>query len=258
MPRFDKLEFNEPSRRPPGGDEADRVLRQRPDWLARADENRRGGLYENALRCYSRGLEENRSLVGGWLGQVQMLVLLGELPEAELWARKALELFPSHGDLMAGRAQAFCRMGNKKQAYALCDGALQQAGQSAYRWTVRGEIMLANRQDVDRHCFDKALGLDPDWLVPLEIALACLYYGKAGKALPFAQRAVESAPDQHYAWHVQGLCQQQLGMNSAARKSFERCLELCPRHSEAASRLAEVKMPGFPLGRILRRLFGRT
>ena len=45
-------------------------------------------------RCATtRGRWSWTSLVAGWLGQVQMLVFLGEYPEAELWARKALELF---------------------------------------------------------------------------------------------------------------------------------------------------------------------
>ena len=48
-------------------------------------------------------------LVAGWVGQVQMLVQLQEYPEADLWSRKGLELFPNNGELLAGRAQAFCR-----------------------------------------------------------------------------------------------------------------------------------------------------
>ena len=88
---------------------------------------------------------------------------------------------------MAGRAQAFCRMGDMKQAHALCDGSLQQAGQSAYRWLVRGEIMVAARQDMDRYCFDKAQELDPDWLVPLETARIELYYRKPSRALHWAK-----------------------------------------------------------------------
>lgn len=258
MPRFDKLEFNKPPE-PPSPDTADdRATREKPDWIARADASRRAGLYENALKLYSRALEEDRSLVGGWLGQVQMLVFLDELPEAELWSRKALELFPSHGDLMAGRAQAYCRMGNTKLAYELCDGALQQAGQSGYRWMVRGEIMLKDRQETDRHCFDKAAGLQRDWLVPLEIALACLYHGKAVKALPRSQRAVELAADQHYAWYVLGKCQQMLGMYSPARQSFTHCLELSPRHVEAAARLQELDRRVFSLAGFLRRILGRN
>ena len=127
--------------------------------------------------------------MAGWVGQVQMLVQLEEYPEAELWSRKGLELFPTNGELMAGRAQAFCRMGDMKQAHALCDGSLQQPGQSAYRWLVRGEIMVAARQNMDRYCFDKAqeagrrLARSP-WRLPAST------YTIAGPARPWPESAV--------------------------------------------------------------------
>ena len=125
-------------------------------------------------------METDRSLVAGWTGQVQMLVQLEEYPEAELWSRKGLELFPNNGELMAARRQAFCRMGDMQQAHALCDGSLQQAGQSAFRWLVRGEIMVAAGQNMDRYCLDKAQELDTDWLVPLEAAGSnCTIIGRA-------------------------------------------------------------------------------
>src|SRR5271157_1567932 len=126
MARFDKLEFNAGNRPSPEPTERDPLSRDAGYWMNKADESRRSGLYEGALQYYSRGLELDRSLVAGWVGQVQMLVQLNEFPEADLWSRKGLELFLNNGELMAGRAQAFCRMGDMKQAHALCDGALQQ------------------------------------------------------------------------------------------------------------------------------------
>src|SRR4051794_33990974 len=115
LARFDRLEFDdEPEGEAEGLKPAIPPESERGDqaaWMAKADDHRRRGLYENALRHYSRALELDRSLVAGWVGQVQMLILLGEHPEAELWSRKALELFKGQGDLMAGRAQALARIG---------------------------------------------------------------------------------------------------------------------------------------------------
>src|SRR5262249_57322467 len=139
--------------------------------MAKADDQRRRGHYENALRYYSRALERDRSLLGGWIGQVQMLVLLGEYLEAELWSRKALELFKNQGDLMAGRAQALARIGDRTQAMELADAAIRQEGSSAYRWMVRGELLVPTRDGVDHHCFDKAELADRGWLVPPAVAL---------------------------------------------------------------------------------------
>jgi Tfp pilus assembly protein PilF len=157
--------------------------------------------------------------------------------------------------LLAGRAHALCRQGDTSQALAICDGALRQPGSSSYRWLVRGEIMVAMRQDVDRHCFDKAQQLDPDWLVPLEAALAYLHNGQPALAVNRARAAVEKAPDQYYAWYVQGLSQLRSKLERAARESFQRCLDLCPRHVDAQQRLAEMEVGRWSPGRIWRRLF---
>jgi tetratricopeptide (TPR) repeat protein len=259
MPRFDRLELDSPQGRP--DDDRNRpqeAARDEHHWLRLADAERRQGLFENALRFYSRALELDKSLIAGWLGQVQMLVALGEHPEAELWARKALELFKNHGDLLAGRAQALCRMKDRAGAAASCDAAMSAAGESAYRWLVRGEIMLAARSDVDRYCFDKAVLLDDDWLRLMEIAQVYLFHGYPSKALGRARQAVARGPDQAHCWYFQGRCERELGLTDAARRSFRRCLEIVPNHTEAQRHLLELDRRGWSPGRFLRRLFHRS
>src|SRR5260221_355056 len=114
MPRFDNLELDPPAEDPHGPQArrgADAV--DEGHWLRLADENRRQGHYDNALRYFSRALEVDKALVSAWLGQVQMLIALEEYPEAQLWSRKALELFRNHGDLLAAQAQALARLGER-------------------------------------------------------------------------------------------------------------------------------------------------
>jgi len=107
-----------------------------------------------------------------------------------LWARKALELFRSHAELSAARAQAMCRRGDIKSAQAACDAALAQPGLSAYPWVVRGEVMLARKESTEQHCFDKAAQFDNDWLVLIEIALVYQHYRRHAKALARCRQAV--------------------------------------------------------------------
>jgi tetratricopeptide (TPR) repeat protein len=252
--RFDKLEFERNDPRPAAADAADRVEKDEKHWAAMAEQHRQTGNYEMALRFYSRALEVDKTLVPAWVGQVQMLVQLDEYPQASLWSQKALELFPSHGDLLAGQAQAECRMGNVNKAYSLSDGALRQRGESAYRWQVRGELVVASKDKTDRHCFDKAQVVDNHWLVPLESALIYAYYKFHSKAQQRAQAAIEKAPDAHYAWYVLGLCQSKLGFETAAVNSLRRCLELCPRHAESLSLVADLERPKGLLGRLAGRL----
>ena len=128
--RFDKLEFERPPDRPAKQDAQPRVDKDEKYWAKLADDNRRTGSYESALRFYSRALEVDKTLVSAWVGQVQMLVQLQEYPQASLWSAKALEIFPGNGELMASQAQAECRMGNTKKAFSLSDAALRQRGES--------------------------------------------------------------------------------------------------------------------------------
>lgn len=253
--RFDKLELD-PAPDDPAGPPA--KLRDDKDhdyWFRAAVDQRRSGSYETALRFYSRALELEKTLVPAWVGQVQMLVQLHEYPQAALWSRKALELFPNQPELLAGQAQAECRQGNLKPALALSDGALRQRGESAYRWQVRGELMVAGRERNDRHCFDKAQIADPDWLVPLETALIYQHYQNFSLAAQRAQQAVEKGPDAPYPWFVLGSCQAKLGLDAPAGRSFQRCLELRPNDVEASARLQELQRSGLPWAGVLRRLW---
>jgi tetratricopeptide (TPR) repeat protein len=258
MPRFDNLELDPAPDEPesPGG-RTDPGEQDDRHWLRLADENRRQGHYDNALRFYSRALESDKSLVKGWLGQVQMLVALDENREAELWSRKALELFRNHGDLLAARAQALVRAGDRSEALKLCDGALKQEGQSAYRWLVRGELLVAGRESLDRHCFDKAALIDPDWLVPVEIAAVYTYYHAPAKALARLRQAAALAPDSAYVWYRKGCCELELDLDDSARKSLGRCLEIVPNHADAAKALVKLDARGWSLRRALRRLLWR-
>jgi tetratricopeptide (TPR) repeat protein len=225
--------------------------------MRKADEHRRRGLHENSLRYYSRALELDKAIPAAWVGQVQMLIMLGEFSEAELWARKSLEFFKGHGDLMAGRAQALARIGDRTRAMELADAALRQEGSSAYRWMVRGELLISAREGVDRHCFDRAVLAEGDWLVPLEIALIYLHHDQPSNALAYSRQAVEKAPQSFYPWLIQGQCEAAVGFVKGAKSSFTRCLELSPRHLEASRQLAQLDSQGWSIATGLRRLIGR-
>lgn len=244
MARFQKLEFEQHQ------DAAtSETLAHSPadgaSWLHRADVSRRIGSYEGALRYYSRSLEEDRLRVTAWVGQVQMLVMLEEFPEAELWSRKALEQFPADGELHASRAQALGRLRRLPEAFAAVDQAMAQGGESAYRWMVRGELLLASRQSMERSCFDKAVQLDSDWLVPVEIALAYRWHGQPGNAAQRARLGAERAPGEAYPWYVLAGCQLELGLLSQSRRSLQTCLELRPDYRDAELLLQQASRSGF-------------
>ncbi|QDT97144.1 tetratricopeptide repeat protein [Gimesia aquarii] len=254
--RFDKLEFDSTPEES-GREDSAPIEKDFSHWVREADHNRRIGQYENALRYYSRALEEDKTHVMAWVGQVQMLVLLCEYPQAKMWSQKALELFPNNPDLLSGQSQAECRLGNIKAAHTLSDAAIMQRGESAYQWQVRGELSVATKKTGDVMSFDKAFLANNDWLVSLETALIYLFYRSYSKAQQRARVAVEKSPDSFYCWYILGVCGQKLGFTSSAEMNFTRCLELCPNHVEAEQRLFEINQSSWSVGRFLKRMIGR-
>ncbi len=255
--RCDGVRRDDP-RDPRTADQADRTrMTGSSHWLLAADRERRNGNFENALRSYSRVLELEPLAIAGWIGQVQMLVHLGEYPEAEIWSRKALEMFPRNGDLLAGRAQSLCRFGQARLARQVCDHAIECAGDSSYRWMVRGETLLANGETAANHCFRRTLTLDHDWLVELEIALIYRHYALPAKAVTHVRESLQIANDQVFAWYLLGECQADLELKDAARRSFERCLELVPEFAAAQSSLVQLSTRSFSLLRWARRHWQR-
>lgn len=254
MQRFSRLELQN-EQTPLGEQSGTQSLRDETHWLKTARLERENGLYENALRLYSRALEVDRSLVGGWVGQVQMLIFLGEYKEADLWSRKALELFKNNPELLAGRAQALCRMGDFKTALVSSDLAIAQPGLFSYAWISRGEVMLVRGETTDTFCFEKAIQIDPDWLVRLEIADVYRHHRRLTKSLQYYRRAVECAPDQPHAWFSQGRCENDLGFASAAKISLSRCLELAPKHDAARTALRTITTSSRPVRNWFKRAF---
>lgn len=259
MSRFKNLEFDQPQSaaaaepKPPA-----EPVRDEHFYLREADEARRQGLYENALRFYARALEFDKMLVPAWVGQVRMLIELAEYPEAITWSGKGLELFRDNPDLMAGKAQALARRGDVPNALPLSDGAVQKPGQSAYRWVVRGELMVAKRQRTDAYLFEKAVLADPDWIVLLDVGRVYLQYNQPAKAGPWLRKAVEKAPTSAYAALVEGIGHARNGNGVPARRCFQRCLELVPNHRAAQEQMRVLDSKVLSIRAGLRRLFGSS
>jgi tetratricopeptide (TPR) repeat protein len=269
VPRFNRLELpDDPSPIPqPDKTENGNTLEKQgkkekrykssvSDWMFEAVGYRRLGLYESALRSYGRALECERSHVAAWVGQAQMLVLLNEPRQAEMWTISGLKVFPNNPELLAVRAQALCRLGNQHEALQFSDAAIQGDGNSAYRWAVRGELMTAAKSSTAEHCFDSAEQIDPDWLVRIENANILRFYNLSLKALGRAGTAVKAAPESPFAWMVKGICEYQAGFNNEAKKSLETALQLNPDLKEIKYWLALAEN-GVSLFQRIRRFFLR-
>src|SRR5690242_663859 len=150
------------------------------------------GNFELALRMYSKVLEFNLQAAYPWAGQVRMLIELGELREAKLWADKALEHFPNDPELLAAKAVALARGGDLHAGLVFSDAAIRERGDTPYVWVARGDVLLARKEKRADYCFEKALSLAPqDWFVAWLVARVHYYYDQFALALKTLQPVLE-------------------------------------------------------------------
>src|SRR5437667_4900883 len=115
MSRFVNLEFGGESE--DHSQDAQKALsKDEAYYFAEARTAFENGIFESALRLYSKVLEFNPQNTGAWTGQVRMLIELCEYHEAKLWADKALERFPHESELLAAKAVALAREGYHQEA----------------------------------------------------------------------------------------------------------------------------------------------
>ncbi len=227
------------------------------DWLVEADGERRLGHFELALRYYGRALEMDRTMVSCWVGQAQMLLYLNEERQAEIWAVNGLKIFPQNGDLLACRALAFTLLGCKKQALEYTDASIQAEGASAWRWLVRGEIMLQRKSNSAEYCMQTAINLDPDWLIKIEIARIYFWHKQTYTAAKYIERALKEAPDVPYIWLIKGVCLRMQGNYPGARTALTRAMEIFPGYEEAMDELTRTPVSFGFFRRFFRFLFRR-
>lgn len=241
--RFAKLEVREQSR--VAILDGDQVLgtpvRTPQHDVSLAVEAWRAGRFETALQMYTRALRGDRALITAWVGQVQMLVELAEYSEARLWADKALELFKNNGELLAAKAQSCHRQGDAKAAVICSDSSLQSQGSSAFRWRVRGEVLLRSTAQRARDCFEKSLA-EPgaDWFDRVLIARVYLFHRLSAAALQYAQIGVDMQPSAPYCWLILGRCQETLGMRERAATSYGRSMQLPGGQADAVAALRDL------------------
>ena len=255
--RFSNLELEGPSAElEPEQNRFIKKDRDEQHFFALGQSRELAGDFEAALRHYSAALGEDPLLLEGWLGQLRMLLVMGELPEAKMWADKALERFPDQPRLLAAKAVALCRMGSRKEARGLCDAALKASGEDPFVWLCRGEIICGESTSAARRCFDRVFALAAD-NVSLHIDVGALYleHKLYADAISTLQNACMRAPRAARAFYVLGCAQREKGMPTHARASFDTALGLEPQLESYRRAAADVdRSPGGLLGGFWRRM----
>lgn len=251
MDRFSQLEFGDAA--PQGGRSPGEPVRDATYFYEEATKYWLAGDYELALRNYSRVLEQNNTLFEAWAGQVLMLIELREYREADMWADKALKLFPEHAELLALKAIACARDARREQAAAYSDNSVGKEILTPRVWLARAEIFMNRKGPVYESCIRKAVACAGNRGPVIKLEAGRLLAGARNHvlAIQYLREVVQLLPKSALAWYELGRCQAALGRNEAAH-SFEQSLRLRPRWAEAETALRKFQNRGF-----IRRLLGR-
>lgn len=251
MSRFDHLEFDdrdsEVPKKPQGAEMSGSPIRDAAYFCAQGDIEFHLDNMEPALRNYSRALEQDNTLYEGWFGQVRVLLEKGEYKEADLWAGKALDLFPKQPELLAVKAVAATRMGRKIMALANSDQALAQTGATPYVWLARADILLALGRPMAENCLAKALevssGATRGW-THWEESRLLRRHGRIGQGYKQAQEAKRLLPDEAGVWLELAIGQIALALPEA-RESLKQAMLLNSDCRAAQRLLKSYREPGF-------------
>jgi tetratricopeptide (TPR) repeat protein len=247
MTRFQSLEFNEPTEHSASEfQNSSDAPRDEEHYNVLAYEQFQKARFEQALRYYSRALEFNPNYELAWVGQVRMLIELGEFHEAGIWADKALDIFRDQAELLAAKAVVYVRMGNRKKALEFSDAAINHPTPTTYVWLVRGEVMLATRARNGDYCLEKARSIaGNDWFNHLLIARIYYFHRQYAKALGYARKAMELQATSAFVWQVLGNCQEMLSQRREAKISYTQALLIDPDFHGARTALNSMHYAGW-------------
>ncbi len=254
MRRFSRLEFGDRSDENAGKRGAGEEIRDEEYFHKQAVRYWLAGDFELALRNYSRALEQNSTFYPGWLGQVLMLIELGEYKEAAVWVDKALEMFPEHPELLAAKAVACARDSRMEKAIGYSDNSIAKDNVTSIVWLARAEVLLNRKSNIAQNCISKAVSAaagEEGPMVRLRAGHLLNQRGDYAAALQYLRAVTDELPKSALAWYELGCCQARLG-RPEAQVSFEQALKMRPDWPVAEEALRKFKHRGF-----FSRLFGR-
>ncbi len=224
--------------------------------LERADAWYRKLEWAEALRDYSRAVQEDQRLLPGWVGQSLANFHLADHSRAELLAAQGLANYPKSKQLLSVRGAALGRLGQRDQALACSDLSLSLEGDFWLEWALRGDLLLSlgGSNTPARHCFSRALELANDWLVSLACAFAWQEHGFAQEALTNFELPLVHNPETPELLFRYVTCLEQAGQSGSAYEAVTKLLALAPRDKRCLALAERLKPKGLlaQLGRLFR------
>lgn len=260
MSRFEHIEINNPSPEPEDDICNEPEVIDQHYCMTKADAFFDDENYEHALTVYSRALQYDINMESAWLGQLRCLTELGELQEAEIWSRRALDRFPNSSQILAAKGAIEGRMSGYTTALKYIDAAFEAQGITPYVWIARGEVLTSVSAVNAKACFLKAIEMaKTDWRIFAWIGRSYMLHGCYHQALDYLKEAVRLDSNRHTCWYRIGKCYESLRQAEDARIAYRRALSVRSSFMPAHDALLGLENQGFT-GKLcdsIRGLFGR-
>lgn len=240
------------------------------EWLARAEERRRGQDARGALRCYRRALAfepENPTLL---MSYALLCLDLGRTQEIESVSRRVLDLDP--GEMLRATAyaaliEALRSEGRLEEGNRIGHQLLEE-GTSTFSRTIaccelawnhateeEGAAEAGESLDTALEFARRSLDAAPDELIQFPLAaLGWIHYrrGEHDEAIDFLSKSSELAPSSTTLTHL-GMALLAAGQDERAREVLARARTLADRDEALGARMMEVMKDS---SRLLRRVQG--
>lgn len=166
----------------------------------------------------------------------------GRLAEAEAVYRQILEAQPGNPDALSLLGLVAHQRGMNESAVELIERAHRLGRPQAFSWNSLGMAYLSlNRPDKAKHCFGKALKLQPDYAeAHNNLGAAFKALGQSADSVNCHRRAVALRPDYADAHYNLGNLLEDLGRREEAGQSYRRALAIKPDYAEACGNLGMV------------------
>ncbi len=202
------------------------------------------GEYETALNAYIEALKliPNEPILHNNVGYT--LATLGQYQEAMTAYNRALELDPFYAKAWINVGNAAIVLEEFELARDAYNSAIQvQAQFDALSYSnfclALGE--LRENQEAALNSCNQAITLAPDnGLFLGRTAHVLLLFGLPAEALPFAERAVQTAPSMPLAYRTLGDALAGVGRVDEARAAYEQTLAIDPQNEKAQAGLANL------------------
>lgn len=216
----------------------------------------RCGALRASLRLYGRALEEDRSSEAAWLGQVRVLLDLGQPAEAATWMDQAEGVIGPVPALTALRSLAAVANGKLDEARQWSDRGMSSAPDCADVWLARAAVVYASGGDaMARLNLDKAHERQPGPDTARRCGELALDMGDLDTAQRWLDRAVRADPDSALVALRLGVLYERRADWVRARQELERALRLEPRLEPARLALDDLSARG-PMARLRAALRG--